>query len=125
MIDQGLITSVVDQTQLFASWVREADPALPVPSCPDWTLADLVGHVGGTQHWVATLTEQRIVDAQTAFALTSDAAPAQPSCLGGLAAAEVPNGPRRRSRDASSGADVFDPSGGQRRHRLLEASALR
>ncbi|GAA0814730.1 maleylpyruvate isomerase family mycothiol-dependent enzyme [Spirilliplanes yamanashiensis] len=32
--------------------VGEPDPATPVPSCPDWTVADLTRHVGGILAWV-------------------------------------------------------------------------
>ncbi|GAA1820514.1 maleylpyruvate isomerase family mycothiol-dependent enzyme [Actinomadura chokoriensis] len=32
-----------------------ADPATRVPTCPDWTLPDLVGHVGQTHRWAAGL----------------------------------------------------------------------
>jgi len=111
MTDQALISSVLDQTRLLATWVRESDPALPVPSCPDWTLADLIEHVGATQQWVATLTEQRVVDPAAAFALTGDVAPAQPAdwpdwlCRSADRAAEA-------FARAPSGADIFDPSGG-------------
>ncbi|HYI54144.1 MAG TPA: maleylpyruvate isomerase N-terminal domain-containing protein, partial [Microlunatus sp.] len=70
MSDEALTDSMLEQTSVFASWVRDADPGLPVPSCPDWTLADLVEHVGATQQWVAALTEGRITDPQAAFALT-------------------------------------------------------
>jgi uncharacterized protein (TIGR03083 family) len=32
--------------------VAQAGPDAPVPSCPDWTVADLVAHVTGVLHWV-------------------------------------------------------------------------
>jgi hypothetical protein len=34
------------ETARFAEAVRDADPALPVPTCPAWTLAQLTAHVG-------------------------------------------------------------------------------
>ena len=34
------------QTARFAAAVRDADPALPVPTCPAWTLADLTATSG-------------------------------------------------------------------------------
>lgn len=111
MSDDTLITSVREQTRLLASWAGGADPALPVPSCPDWTLADLVEHVGSTQQWVAALTEERIVDPQAAFAVTWEKAPVQPAAWSDWL---------HRSADraaaafagASTGAQIFDPSGG-------------
>ena len=33
-----------------------------VPTCPGWTVADLVAHVGQTQHWVSDIIERRIVE---------------------------------------------------------------
>jgi uncharacterized protein (TIGR03083 family) len=32
--------------------VAQAGPDAPVPSCPEWTVADLVAHVTGLLHWV-------------------------------------------------------------------------
>jgi hypothetical protein len=33
-----------------------------VPITPEWTITDLVEHVGRTQHWVAEIIERRITD---------------------------------------------------------------
>jgi uncharacterized protein (TIGR03083 family) len=33
-----------------------------VPTAPQWTVTDLVRHVGQTQHWVAEIIERRITD---------------------------------------------------------------
>ena len=110
MSDEALTDSMLEQTSVFASWVRDADPGLPVPSCPDWTLADLVEHVGATQQWVAALTEGRITDPQAAFALTWEKAPALPA-----ASTDWLQGSADRAAaafaGASSGTDLFDPSG--------------
>ncbi|WP_036553699.1 maleylpyruvate isomerase family mycothiol-dependent enzyme [Nocardioides insulae] len=41
----------------FHRVLADTDPALPVPTCPDWTAADLVWHLGGVHnfwHWVVT-----------------------------------------------------------------------
>jgi uncharacterized protein (TIGR03083 family) len=35
----------------FASVLDTADLAAPVPSCPGWTVADLVRHLGGVHRW--------------------------------------------------------------------------
>ncbi|MFF4490678.1 maleylpyruvate isomerase family mycothiol-dependent enzyme [Streptomyces sp. NPDC001544] len=43
------------ETLRFAEVVRGADPAGAVPSCPDWTLAELTRHVGALQRWFSAL----------------------------------------------------------------------
>ncbi|MGW7522376.1 maleylpyruvate isomerase family mycothiol-dependent enzyme [Streptomyces sp. NPDC054783] len=47
--------AVARETLRFCEVVRGADPATAVPSCPDWTLADLTRHVGSLQRWFGTL----------------------------------------------------------------------
>lgn len=48
------------ETLRFAEVVKGADPAGAVPSCPDWTLADLTRHVGALQRWFCTLLTRRV-----------------------------------------------------------------
>ncbi|MEU6665937.1 maleylpyruvate isomerase family mycothiol-dependent enzyme [Streptomyces sp. NPDC046727] len=48
------------ETRRFADTVRGADPAGAVPSCPDWTLADLTEHVGTAQRWFCALLTRRV-----------------------------------------------------------------
>lgn len=38
-------------TDRFARTVATADPASAVPSCPDWTVRDLVAHLGNVHAW--------------------------------------------------------------------------
>ncbi|WOP38755.1 maleylpyruvate isomerase family mycothiol-dependent enzyme [Streptomyces sp. Li-HN-5-13] len=49
------LKAVERETLRFAEVVRGADPATAVPSCPDWTLAELARHVGALQRWFCTL----------------------------------------------------------------------
>ncbi|MEV7775036.1 maleylpyruvate isomerase family mycothiol-dependent enzyme [Kitasatospora sp. NPDC086791] len=53
-------TAVAAETARFVSIVRQADPSLPVPTCPGWTLADLLRHAGSVQRWFTVLLGQRI-----------------------------------------------------------------
>lgn len=46
-------------TAALASLVSEADPALPVPACPGWTLRNLATHVGRAQRWAAAIAATR------------------------------------------------------------------
>ena len=70
-----------DQTAQFAETARRAAADAPVPTCPEWTLSQLVEHVGQTQHWVASIVEKRVPDPSqlpTSFA----ALPADPDDAG-------------------------------------------
>jgi uncharacterized protein (TIGR03083 family) len=48
-------TRIVDHTERIAAAGEHADA--PVPSCPGWTVADLIAHLGEVQRWAATLIE--------------------------------------------------------------------
>ena len=37
-------------------------PSTPVPSCPEWTAADIVGHLGGAYWWVEAMVRTRATD---------------------------------------------------------------
>ncbi|WP_329003470.1 maleylpyruvate isomerase N-terminal domain-containing protein [Kribbella sp. NBC_00709] len=39
----------------FAAVLADADPDLPVPACPGWTIADLALHLGSGQRWAASI----------------------------------------------------------------------
>ena len=54
--------ALVDQTAKFAETAYQATVDAPVPTCPEWTSSQLVEHVGQTQHWVASIVEQRVSD---------------------------------------------------------------
>ncbi|MFD9570233.1 maleylpyruvate isomerase family mycothiol-dependent enzyme [Streptomyces sp. NPDC059982] len=52
--------AVAAQSVRFVDLVRGADLTLPVPTCPGWTLGDLVRHCGGVQRWFSALLLQRV-----------------------------------------------------------------
>ncbi|MFG2907670.1 maleylpyruvate isomerase family mycothiol-dependent enzyme [Kitasatospora sp. NPDC048286] len=54
------VTAVAAETDRFATAVRSADPTTPVPSCPGWSLTDLLRHAGSVQRWFTVLLRQRI-----------------------------------------------------------------
>ncbi|MEU4250932.1 maleylpyruvate isomerase family mycothiol-dependent enzyme [Amycolatopsis sp. NPDC026612] len=54
--------AIVEHTRRLAESAAEAGPDAAVPTAPGWTVADLVAHVGQTQHWVAEIIERRIAD---------------------------------------------------------------
>ncbi|GID93069.1 hypothetical protein Adi01nite_24810 [Amorphoplanes digitatis] len=104
------LEAVVEQAGTFADWVDGRDATTPVPTCPKWTLADLVDHVGSTQRMVAMLVGGRMTEPSQAFAgyVPAPADPAQwRAWLTGTAA---------EAKQAFDAADddtpVWDPSGG-------------
>ncbi|GAA1579341.1 MULTISPECIES: maleylpyruvate isomerase family mycothiol-dependent enzyme [Kribbella] len=54
--------AIVDHTRQLAESAAEAGPDAAVPTTPEWTVTQLVEHVGQTQNWVAEMIEQRITD---------------------------------------------------------------
>ena len=110
-MDSKLLESTVNQTLELVEWVGDAEPGAPIPTCPGWTLTDLVDHVGSTQRWVSRLVGEGIGDPGTAFSIGWESAPADPSAWGTW----LSEGAQRvQSTFAGSTDDrvVFDPSGG-------------
>ncbi|MEV6491209.1 maleylpyruvate isomerase family mycothiol-dependent enzyme [Actinoplanes sp. NPDC051633] len=54
--------AIVEYTRRLAESAVAAGPDAAVPTAPEWTVTDLVEHVGQTQHWVAEIIERRITD---------------------------------------------------------------
>src|SRR6476660_48307 len=54
--------AIVEHTRRLAESAATAGPDAAVPTTPEWTITDLVEHVGQTQHWVAEIIERRITD---------------------------------------------------------------
>jgi uncharacterized protein (TIGR03083 family) len=51
--------ALIDETAAFGELIRGADPATPVPTCPDWTLQQLFKHVGRGNRWAAQIVADR------------------------------------------------------------------
>ena len=54
--------AIVEHTRRLAESAAAAGPDAAVPTTPEWTITELVEHVGQTQHWVAEIIERRITD---------------------------------------------------------------
>ncbi|MFG3440726.1 maleylpyruvate isomerase family mycothiol-dependent enzyme [Nonomuraea sp. NPDC047897] len=54
------LARVRSETDRLVELVTGADPGTPVTTCPGWTLADLVTHVGTTHRWVTHILEHRL-----------------------------------------------------------------
>jgi uncharacterized protein (TIGR03083 family) len=48
---------LADEGQALAA-ALDVDPRTPVPSCPGWTITDLVAHVGSYHRWAADLLQE-------------------------------------------------------------------
>jgi uncharacterized protein (TIGR03083 family) len=67
---------------LYRSWLADegramaatldADPATPVPSCPGWSIRDLVAHVGSYQRWAADLLRDTSPAPRAPYSLEPD-----------------------------------------------------
>lgn len=50
---------LIEQTEAFADLVKDVDPGTRVPTCPEWSLRVLVGHVGQAPRWAAGIVRTR------------------------------------------------------------------
>jgi uncharacterized protein (TIGR03083 family) len=52
-------SEIVTQTELLATDLKAADLRAPVPSCPGWSLGNLVRHIGGGHRWAEEIVRTR------------------------------------------------------------------
>jgi uncharacterized protein (TIGR03083 family) len=52
----------LDENRAFAELFRNADESTPVPTCPGWSLAQLLRHVGRGDRWAAQIVRDRLDD---------------------------------------------------------------
>lgn len=50
----------LDENRAFAELFRGADESTPVPTCPGWTLTQLMRHVGRGDRWAAQIVRDRL-----------------------------------------------------------------
>lgn len=97
----GFIAAIRREGAALVGAARRASLDAPVPSCPDWTVADLLAHVGRLHHWVADLVERRPDPPSTHWAKTD---PPDPTALVGYEERGY-----RRMADALAGAGAEAP----------------
>jgi uncharacterized protein (TIGR03083 family) len=51
--------ALIEQNHLLAGLLRDADWSVPVPTCPGWTLLQLLRHVGRGDRWAAQIIADR------------------------------------------------------------------
>lgn len=55
-------SEILIQTDLLRALVKDADPTVHVPTCPEWNLGQLLRHVGGAHRWVETIVRTRATE---------------------------------------------------------------
>lgn len=55
-------TLLITENAAFADLLRDADLSTPVPTCPEWTLEQLMRHVGRGDRWSAQIVAGRSTD---------------------------------------------------------------
>ena len=66
--------ALIEQNRLLGELLRGADWSVPVPTCPGWTLLQLLRHVGRGDRWAAQIIADR-VDASLDPRLVRDGRP--------------------------------------------------
>lgn len=56
------VAAIRDQSDRLLGAADVAGLGAPVPSCPGWTVADLLGHLGTVQRWSAGIVERRATE---------------------------------------------------------------
>ncbi|MEB3031120.1 maleylpyruvate isomerase family mycothiol-dependent enzyme [[Mycobacterium] nativiensis] len=52
--------ALLDETRALGELIRTSDPALPIPTCPEWNLTQLFRHVGRGHRWAAQIVADRL-----------------------------------------------------------------
>jgi uncharacterized protein (TIGR03083 family) len=55
---ERLAEGLMEQTEGFARAVCATDPGTPVPTCPEWAVRDLAGHIGQADRWAAEIVRK-------------------------------------------------------------------
>jgi uncharacterized protein (TIGR03083 family) len=56
------LDAITTESAALAEAAERAGLDAAVPSCPGWTIADLVGHIGNVQRWARITVEQRATE---------------------------------------------------------------
>ncbi len=64
------ITAIRSESARFSELLRSTNPAIPVPSCPGWSAADLFWHLTEVQYFWASIVEGLLLDPTSVSDLT-------------------------------------------------------
>jgi uncharacterized protein (TIGR03083 family) len=56
------LSALARESEDLAGSARTAGPSAPVPSCPDWTVSDLLTHCGSGDFWARTIIERQTTE---------------------------------------------------------------
>ena len=59
LTDERFATAITDEAAAFTDTIAGADRALRVPTCPEWTLRELVHHIGRAYYWASEIITTR------------------------------------------------------------------
>ncbi|MFI0352534.1 maleylpyruvate isomerase family mycothiol-dependent enzyme [Actinomadura sp. 9N407] len=72
---ERLAAGLREETGAFAAIVAGGDPEGRVPTCPEWTLKDLVEHIGQAFRWTADLVESHASTPESLLPPAEEVAP--------------------------------------------------
>ncbi|MEU5878643.1 maleylpyruvate isomerase family mycothiol-dependent enzyme [Spirillospora sp. NPDC047279] len=76
-----LATGLLERSDRLAATVAGAHPGTWIPTCPEWSLRELVEHVGQAHRWAADLIERRAAEPLPPPGVTSVASGEWPAWL--------------------------------------------
>lgn len=62
LTDERFATAIVAEANAFTDTFDGADMGLRVPTCPEWTLRELVHHVGRAYYWASAIITSRATE---------------------------------------------------------------
>ena len=69
----------LDENRAFAELFRDVDGSTPVPTCPGWSLTQLLRHVGRGDRWAAQIVRDRLDEALDPRAVEGGKPPPDPA----------------------------------------------
>ena len=105
--------ALTGHTKRMGECASKAGSEALIPTCPDWTMTNLVEHVGQTHHWVSEIIERRITDPSQLPSTDLAVLPAEPQSWPTWLSAAAARSAAAFS-DAALEAQVFNPAGDER-----------
>jgi uncharacterized protein (TIGR03083 family) len=65
------IDAVAEQAEQLAVAADQAGPAVHTPTCPGWTVRDVVGHLGGVHRWATSIVRDALSEPPTGDGLAT------------------------------------------------------